>query len=69
MKGEIRQRLEVTPPVFLNFPDDLELFAPGTARPVVVEVTSARAGATGKLVTAPCTDCNAKRNASADWKR
>jgi len=49
VRGEIRQRLEVTPPVFLNFPDDLELFAPGTARPVVVEVTSARAGATGTL--------------------
>jgi hypothetical protein len=49
VKGEIRQRLEVTPPVSLNFPDDLELFAPGTSRPVAVEVTSARAGATGAL--------------------
>ncbi|MGO9528975.1 MAG: PIG-L family deacetylase [Verrucomicrobiia bacterium] len=49
VKGEIRQRLEVTPPVSLNFPEDLELFAPGTSRPVVVEVTSAHAGATGTL--------------------
>jgi hypothetical protein len=49
VKGEIRQRLEVTPPVSLNFPEDLELFAPGTSRPVVVEVTSAHAGATGSL--------------------
>ena len=49
VKGEIRQRLEVTPPVSLNFPEDLELFAPGTARPIAVEVTSARAGATGAL--------------------
>jgi LmbE family N-acetylglucosaminyl deacetylase len=49
VKGEIRQRLEVIPPVSLNFPEDLELFVPGTARPVVVEVTSARAGATGTV--------------------
>jgi hypothetical protein len=49
VKGEVRQRLEVIPPVSLDFPEDLALFAPGTARPVVVEVTSARAGATGTL--------------------
>ena len=49
VKGEIRQRLEVTPPVSLNFPEDLELFAPGSTRPIVVEVTSAHAGATGTL--------------------
>ena len=49
VKGEIRQRLEVTPPVSLNFPEDLELFAPGTSHPAVVEVTSARAGAIGAL--------------------
>jgi len=49
VRGEIRRRLDVTPPVSLNFPEDLELFAPGTSRPVVVEVTSARAGATGTL--------------------
>ena len=47
VKGEIRRRLEVIPPVSLDFPEDLALFAPGTARPVVVEVTSARAGAPG----------------------
>jgi len=49
VKGEIRQRLEVIPPVSLNFPEDLALFAPGAAKSVVVEVTSARAGATGTL--------------------
>jgi LmbE family N-acetylglucosaminyl deacetylase len=49
VKGEIRQRLEVTPPVSLNFPEDLELFAPGASRSVAVEVTSARAGATGAI--------------------
>jgi LmbE family N-acetylglucosaminyl deacetylase len=58
VKGEVRQRLDVTPPVSLNFPEDLELFAPGTSRPVTVEVTSARAGATGTL----------HLEAPADWK-
>lgn len=58
VKGEIRQRLEVIPPVSLNFPEDLALFAPGTNKPVVVEVTSARAGATGTL----------HLEAPADWK-
>lgn len=58
VKGEIRRRLDVTPPVSLNFPEDLELFAPGTSRPVVVEVTSARAGATGTL----------HLDTPADWK-
>ena len=58
VKGEIRQRLEVIPPVSLSFPEDLALFAPGTAKPVVVEVTSARAGATGTL----------HLEAPADWK-
>jgi LmbE family N-acetylglucosaminyl deacetylase len=58
VKGEIRQRLEVIPPVSLNFPEDLALFAPGTAKPVVVEVTSARAGAAGTL----------HLEAPADWK-
>jgi LmbE family N-acetylglucosaminyl deacetylase len=58
VKGEIRQRLEVIPPVSLNFPEDLALFAPDTAQPVVVEVTSARAGATGTL----------HLDAPADWK-
>ncbi len=58
VKGEVRQRLEVIPPVSLNFPEDLALFAPGTSKPVVVEVTSARAGATGTL----------RLEAPADWK-
>jgi LmbE family N-acetylglucosaminyl deacetylase len=49
VRGEIRQRLEVIPPVALRFPEDLELFAPGSNRSVSVEVTSARAGVTGTL--------------------
>ncbi len=58
VKGEIRQRLEVIPPVSLNFPEDLALFAPGTNKSIVVEVTSARAGATGTL----------HLDAPADWQ-
>jgi LmbE family N-acetylglucosaminyl deacetylase len=57
-KGEIRRSLEVVPPVSLSFNHDLELFAPGSARPVVVEVSPARAGATGTL----------KLDAPAGWK-
>ena len=49
VKGEIRRRLEVIPPVSLRFPEDLALFAPGSTRTVVIEVISARAGATGAL--------------------
>ncbi|HEY0946140.1 MAG TPA: PIG-L family deacetylase [Opitutaceae bacterium] len=49
VKGELRRRLDVVPPVTLGFVQDLELFAPGASRPVAVEVTSARAGAQGTL--------------------
>jgi LmbE family N-acetylglucosaminyl deacetylase len=49
VKGEIRRKLQVIPPVSLSFTDDLELFPPGTARPAVVEVTAARANAVGAL--------------------
>ena len=47
--GEVRRRLEAIPPVSLQFATDVELFAPGAARPVVVEATAARAGAAGML--------------------
>ena len=49
LRGEIRRRLEAVPPVSLKYGDSLELFAPGTTRPVVVEVTAAQVGATGVL--------------------
>jgi LmbE family N-acetylglucosaminyl deacetylase len=49
VKGEIRRRLDVIPPVSLGFVQSLELFSPGTARKVAVELTAWRAGAAGTL--------------------
>jgi LmbE family N-acetylglucosaminyl deacetylase len=49
VKGEIRRRLRVIPPVSLSFVDNLELFPPGAARPAEVEVTAARDHAAGAL--------------------
>ena len=43
------RRLDVIPPVSLKFASDVELFAPGATRPVVVEVVAYRAGAAGTL--------------------
>jgi LmbE family N-acetylglucosaminyl deacetylase len=48
-KGESRRRLDVIPPVSLHFGSEVQLFAPGAARPVEVEITAYRAGAAGKL--------------------
>lgn len=48
-KGETRHRLDVIPPVSLRYPSEVRLFAPGSERPVEVEVTAARAGAAGTL--------------------
>jgi LmbE family N-acetylglucosaminyl deacetylase len=42
-----RRRLEVIPPVSLRFTSPVELFAPGAARPVTVEVTAAHARVAG----------------------
>jgi LmbE family N-acetylglucosaminyl deacetylase len=47
--GAMRRRLEVVPPVSLRFTSSVELFAPGAARPVVVELTAARARAAGTV--------------------
>jgi LmbE family N-acetylglucosaminyl deacetylase len=44
-----RRRLTVIAPVSLRFIAGVQLFGPGTARPVVVEVTAARAGGAGTL--------------------
>ncbi len=55
LRGEVRRSLEVVPPVSLAFLDPLELFAPGAARPVTVEVTAARGGSAGQLRLAPPT--------------
>jgi LmbE family N-acetylglucosaminyl deacetylase len=46
---EIRRRLEVIPPVSLNFVSDIALFAPGTSRSVEVEMVASRADSTGQL--------------------
>jgi LmbE family N-acetylglucosaminyl deacetylase len=45
----MRRRLDVIPPVSLRFVSGVQLFAPGTARPVTVELTAARARAAGTV--------------------
>jgi LmbE family N-acetylglucosaminyl deacetylase len=47
--SELRRRLTVVAPVALRFIRDVRLFAPGTSRPVTVELTAARANATGTV--------------------
>lgn len=49
VRGEIRRRLDVIPPVSLGWVQSLELFAPGAAKPVTVEITAARAGISGTV--------------------
>ena len=50
----MRRRLDVIPPVSLRFAPGVQLFAPGAARPVTVELTAARARAAGTVqVEAP----------------
>jgi len=44
-----RRRLDVIPPVSLRFVSAVELFAPGAARPVTVELTAARANVAGTV--------------------
>ncbi len=48
-KPALRRRLEVIAPVSLRFIAAVQLFAPGAARPVTVELTAARARATGTV--------------------
>jgi hypothetical protein len=48
-KPGLRRRLEVIAPVSLRFMAGVRLFAPGAARPVTVELTSARARAEGTV--------------------
>jgi hypothetical protein len=52
------QRLQVIPPVSLDLPTEVYLFAPGATRPMTVEVVASRAGAAGSL----------KLDVPADWK-
>jgi LmbE family N-acetylglucosaminyl deacetylase len=48
-EAQTRRRLDVIPPVSLSLGSEVELFAPGKSRPVEVEVTVFRTGATGTL--------------------
>jgi len=57
-KGEIRRRLDVISPVTLHFAFEVNLFAPGAAKPVDVEVTAFRPNQSGTLQLA----------APAGWK-
>jgi len=46
---ETHRRLDVIPPVSLHFVSDVKLFAPGSAHPVAIELTAARANSSGTL--------------------
>ena len=46
---EIRRKLDVIPPVSLEFTSDVRLFAPGGSNPVAVDIVAARANSTGTL--------------------
>ena len=48
-RAQPARRLDVIAPVALRFLSDVRLFAPGSERPVDVEVTAARDGAAGTL--------------------
>lgn len=47
--AQARRRLDVIAPVSLAFAGEVELFTPGSTKPVVIELTAARAGAAGTL--------------------
>ncbi len=47
--GDVRRRLEVIPPVALHFPASVALFAPGSQKPVTVEVAASRNNTVGVL--------------------
>ena len=47
--SEVHRRIEVIPPVSLDFPSDIALFAPGTSHPVKIEIVASRADSNGTL--------------------
>jgi LmbE family N-acetylglucosaminyl deacetylase len=53
VRGEIRRRLDVIPPVSLSWIQELELIAPGATKQVVLELTAARAGLQGTVQLDP----------------
>jgi LmbE family N-acetylglucosaminyl deacetylase len=48
-EAQARRRLDVIPPVSLDFGSEVGLFAPGKSRPVEVEITAYRAGVAGTV--------------------
>jgi LmbE family N-acetylglucosaminyl deacetylase len=48
-EAQARRRLAVIPPVSLGFDAGVEIFSPAAGKPVVVEVTAARANSSGTL--------------------
>ena len=58
VQTETHRRLEVIPPVALRFVSDVRLFAPGSSRPVEIEVTAYRSNSAGTL----------KLDSPAGWK-
>jgi LmbE family N-acetylglucosaminyl deacetylase len=58
VQAETHRRLQVVPPVALRFVSDVSLFAPGSSRPVEIEITAFRSNSIGTL----------KFDASAGWK-
>ncbi len=65
IRGEIRRLLQVVPPVTLSFPEDLELFAPGTTRTVTVEVVASRGSVAGSLELEPPPGWSAQPSSNA----
>jgi LmbE family N-acetylglucosaminyl deacetylase len=49
VNGEVRRRMEVIPPISLDFASDIALIAPGTSHSVEVEMVASRADLTGFL--------------------
>jgi LmbE family N-acetylglucosaminyl deacetylase len=47
--NEVHRRIEVIPPVSLDFPSDVALLAPGTSHPVEVELVASRPNSDGTL--------------------
>lgn len=51
---QARRRLAIIPPVSLGFAHEVELFRPGSTKPVAVEITAARANSQGSVrITVP----------------
>ncbi len=49
VKGEVYRPLEITPPVFVNLPDKIHIFANGAAREIQVEVQAGRDSISGTV--------------------